>query len=99
MLIVFWAIAIHFASIYTRENSEKEWETISRESNGKNKELCVSMFDQYQNSLLSLSNDLSSNSDIKRNLDRNDSKKLFEEFLNLKLDKSLQIELYNSKLE
>ena len=99
VLIVFWAIAIHFASIYTRENSEKEWETISRESNGKNKELCVSMFDQYQNSLLSLSNDLSANPDIKRNLDRNDSKKLFEEFLNLKLDRSLQIELYNSKLE
>ena len=99
MLIVFWAVVIHFASIYIRENSEREWETISRESNGKNKELCVSKFDQYQNSILSLSNELSANSDIKRNLDRNDSKKLFEEFLNLKLDNSLQIELYNSKLE
>jgi two-component system nitrogen regulation sensor histidine kinase NtrY len=99
MLIIFWAIVIHFASIYIRENSEREWETISRESNGKNKELCVSKFDQYQNSILSLSNELSVNPDIKRNLDRNDSKKLFEEFLNLKLDNSLQIELYNSKLE
>ena len=82
MLIVFWAVVIHFASIYIRENSEREWETISRESNGKNKELCVSKFDQYQNSILSLSNELSVNPDIKRNLDRNDSKKLFEEFLN-----------------
>jgi nitrogen fixation/metabolism regulation signal transduction histidine kinase len=99
VLIIIWAIVIHFASSFIRDNSEREWETISRESNGKNRELCVSMFDQYQNSLLQLSNELTESPDIRRNLGRNDSKKLFEEFLNLKLDNSLQVEAYNSKLE
>ncbi len=99
LLILFWALVIHIAAVYIRDNSEKEWDTISRESNSRNREYCISIFDLYQSTLQRLSNELIESPNIKRNLGRDDSKKLFEEFLNLNIDKTIQIEAYNSKLE
>jgi signal transduction histidine kinase len=90
---------IFIASNYIRESSEKNWTTISRESNEKNRNYAESSFEKIQSSLQVFSDGLAGNANIRRSAGRNDSKRLFEELLSLKADNSVQIEIYNSNLE
>ena len=98
-ILFLWAAAVHFSALYVKDNSIKEFDSISRETNTANKEYCIGLFDKTQKDLVSFAGELASGESIRRSIERNDIRKLFEEIMLANADNSYQIEVYNSKLE
>lgn len=98
-LIFIWMVVIHFASEYINSNITQNWDKISAEKTSQQKEIVINLFGNYQSDVLKLSESICSNPDIVKQVQRSDSKKLFEELLKLNLDNSYQIEIFNTRLE
>ncbi|MBK8550050.1 MAG: hypothetical protein IPL53_02910 [Ignavibacteria bacterium] len=98
-LILVWIVVIHFFSDYIKSNITQNWNAIYNEKTSRQKETVISSFSEFQSDLNNFSERLTSNSDVLRQVQRSDSKKLFEELLKLNLDKKYQVEIYNTRLE
>lgn len=98
-LIFAWIIAVKYVSSFIKSDSEKNWTVISAENTEEQKKLVLKLFNGYQNDLLLLSDKIAESQDFRKYIQRSDSKKLFEEVLNLYSGNEYQIEIYNSRLE
>jgi len=98
-LIVVWIIVIHFFSEHIKTSFAEEWNTIAGEKTLAQSKVVTDLFGDYQNELNSLSERLTTNPDIMKQVQRSDPKKLFEELLKFNPDNSYQVEIYNTRLE
>ncbi|MDQ3193548.1 MAG: hypothetical protein M3P82_00975, partial [Bacteroidota bacterium] len=98
-LIFIWIIVIHFFSDYIKSNLDENWNDISEEKTAQQNAIAANLFNEYQTDLNSFSEMLTSNPDITRQIQRSDSKKLFEEIFKIKFNSNNQLEIYNSRLE
>ena len=98
-LIFLWILAIHFVSGYIKSNVTQNWDEISAEKISLQSETISKLFDTYQTDVNNLSEKIISDPDIARQIQRSESKKLFEELSRLNLDNSYQVEIYNTRLE
>lgn len=98
-LIFAWIVAVNYVSSYIKSSAEKSWETISAENTEVQKDMVLKLFNGYQSDLINLSDRISGSSDFRKYIQRSDSKKLFEEVINLNTGNDYQVEIYNSRLE
>ncbi|MEO8663848.1 MAG: ATP-binding protein [Ignavibacteria bacterium] len=98
-LIFMWIIVIHFFSDYLKSNIDKNWNEISNEKNIQHASIVTTLFNENQTDLNNLSETLTSNPDIVKQVQRSDSKKLFEEILKININGNYQLEIYNTRLE
>jgi nitrogen fixation/metabolism regulation signal transduction histidine kinase len=97
--IFIWIIIIQYFSLYIKSSITQNWDEISNEKNARQSEISVNLFNSYQSDLNKLSEIISSAPDMVKQVQKSDSKKLFEELLKLNLDNSYQVEIYNTRLE
>ncbi|MDQ3020475.1 MAG: ATP-binding protein [Bacteroidota bacterium] len=98
-LILVWIIITQYFSSYIKSNITQNWNEIASEKISQQTGIIQDLFDNYQSDVNKLSESISSNPDIVRQVQKSESKKLFEELLNLNSDNSYQIEIYNTRLE
>lgn len=98
-LILIWIIIIQFLSNYIKSNVNQNWNDIYNEKTTQQSSIILQLYNTYQDNLNTLSENISSNQDIKKFVQRNDTKKLFEELLKYNFDNSYQAEIYNTRLE
>lgn len=63
------------------------------------KEVILNLYNSYLSDLNILSQKILSSQDINRQIQRSDSKKLFEEIIKLNIENNYQVEIYNTRLE
>ena len=78
-LILVWIIVIHFFSGYIKSNIQKSWNEISVEKDQQQSRVVSDLFNEYQSDVNNLSEKLTNNPDLRRQVQRSDPKKLFEE--------------------
>lgn len=98
-LIFVWIIVIHFLSGYIESNINKNWTEIESEKITEQTGIATALFNDYQNKLNELSENFTANPDIRKYVQRSDSKRLFEELFIYNLDNNYQVEIYNTRLE
>lgn len=98
-LIFVWIVTVDFVSSYIKSGAEKNWETISAENTDVQKNMILKLFSGYQSELIILSDKITGAPEFRKYIQRSDSKKLFEEVLNLNTANDYQVEIYNSRLE
>ena len=98
-LILFWIVLIQLFSGYMKSSVDKNWDEISKEKTEEQKSVILKLYDSYQKDIFKLSNEITSSPDILKQIQRSESKKLFEEILKLNADNNYQIEIYNTRLE
>ena len=98
-LILVWIIVIHFFSGYIKLNVQKSWNEISVEKDQQQSRVVSDLFNEYQSDVNNLSDKLTNNPDLRRQVQRSDPKKLFEELFKFNLDNNYQVEIYNTWLE
>lgn len=99
LLILVWIIIIHFFSSYIKSSSETNWIEIDTEKIAQQNEVAKNLFGAYQSELNKFSESICSNTDIVKQIQKSDSKKLFESLLSLNFDNSYNVEIYNTRLE
>ena len=98
-LIFAWIVVIHLFSVYIKSNIDKNWTEISNEKITEQSKSVLNSFSKFQSGLNDLTESIISNQDLTKQVQRSDSKKLFEQVLKLNLDDNYQIEIYNTRLE
>ncbi len=98
-LILIWIVVIHFFSDYIKSNVAQNWNDISSEKTSLQSGIALNLFNEFQSDLNNVSVQLSSNPDLVKQIQRSDSRKLFEELFKLNLDDKYHIEIYNTRLE
>ncbi|MEO8447670.1 MAG: hypothetical protein ABI528_09255, partial [bacterium] len=85
-LILVWIIVIHFFSGYIKLNIQQSWNEISVEKDQQQSRVVSDLFNEYQTDVNNLSEKLTNNPDLRRQVQRSDPKKLFEELFKFNLD-------------
>ncbi|MEO8399670.1 MAG: hypothetical protein ABI550_07645, partial [Ignavibacteriaceae bacterium] len=98
-LILIWVVIIYFLSDYIKTSSTANWNEIANEKDSQQNKIITSLFNDYQSNLNNLSENLVSNQDIEKHIQKSDSKKLFEELIRINLDNNYEVEIYNLRLE
>ncbi len=98
-MILIWIIVINLFSEYIKSNISQNWDDISKEKTSEQTGIIENLFNDYQSSLDNLSTKISTNPDVIKQVQKSDSKKLFEEILKENLDNDYQVEIYNTRLE
>lgn len=98
-LIFVWIVVIHLFSDYIKSNITQNWNEIYHEKTSLQSKTVINLFNEFQSDLNKFSEGLTSNPDVLKQVQRSDSKKLFEELLKLNLDDKYQVEIYNTRLE
>lgn len=98
-LILVWIIVIHFFSGYIKLNISDSWNEISAEKDQQQSIVVSNLFNEYQSDVNNLSEKLTSNPELQKQVQRSDPKKLFEELFKFNLDNNYQVEIYNTWLE
>ena len=78
-LILFWIVLIQLFSGYMKSSVDKNWDEISKEKTEEQKSVILKLYDSYQKDIFKLSNEITSSPDILKQIQRSESKKLFEE--------------------
>lgn len=79
--------------------SEQDWLEISSQKNKQNLDNVTSIFKTYENDIDKLSKQVARDSILINNLLENNFRKTYEYLINLNLDQSYQVEVYNRNLE
>ena len=98
-LIFVWIVVIHLFSSYIQSNIAQNWNEISTEKNTEQSRIVLNSFNEFQKGLNDITEKIISDQDLVKQIQRSDSKKLFEQVLKLNLDDNYQIEIYNTRLE
>ncbi|MEP7147061.1 MAG: ATP-binding protein [bacterium] len=98
-LILVWIIVIHFFSNYIKSNISESWKDVSAEKTVQQTAVVENLFNEYQSDLNNFSEKLISNTEITKQVQRSDSKKLFEEIFKINFSSNYQLEIYNTRLE
>lgn len=99
VILLVWALLVHIAATFIKESAEHDWQAIRNETNAANRQISIDIFRKFQASLLTTADGLAASESLRKNLERNDSRKLFEELLKNPSAGSVQTEIYNSKLD
>jgi two-component system, NtrC family, nitrogen regulation sensor histidine kinase NtrY len=99
LFILFWIVIIKIFTSYFVNKVDDEWNIINIDNISKQDKSCINEFNKYVELVNEFSNDIKSNLDIQKFLNDNDSKKLFEKVLTIKLPQNLNFEIYNKRLE
>jgi nitrogen fixation/metabolism regulation signal transduction histidine kinase len=98
IFILIWIGIIKLASFLIISDVNGNWDQIFKENSEKEKLFCISEFNKTRNELSDISEKLSSNLDIRRQLSKGDTKKIFDEIIKLKLPPAYQVEIYDKFL-
>lgn len=98
-LILIWIIVIRFFSGYVSSGIDSNWDSVSSEKINKQKEIILNLYGGYCEDISNLSKLITESPEILKQIQRSDSKKLFEEILKLNINKNYQVEIYNTRLE
>lgn len=98
-LILFWIILIQLFTGYLKSGVEENWDDISIEKTEEQKSVILNLYNSYQNDVTNLYTEITSSPEIIKEIQKSESKKLFEELLKLNTGNNYQIEIYNTRLE
>lgn len=99
LVILGWIILINLVSSFLENKVSDDWGVIYQERTREQIQTAEMLFNSYQQSLEKFSDEISWNKSLRENLTSNDSKKIFDDVLNLTLPTGYHIEIYNSRLE
>lgn len=97
--IFIWIILIQFVPAILSSDIDKNWEAVSNDKIRQQKEIIIFHYNTYLSDISRLSERLSASADIQKLVQKSDSKKLFEELIQINPDDKYQIEIYNTRLE
>jgi len=92
-------ISIQLFSGFLKSKVENDWTDISDKQIFHQKEVILNSYNLYLSDVNNFSNRIASSQDILKQIQRSDSKKLFEEIIKLNLENNYQLEIYNTRLE
>lgn len=98
-LIFIWIFINQYFSNYIKSSISQNWSEIENEKISMQRDISVNLFNNYQTDLNNISENLTSGQDIIKLVQKSDTKRLFDELLNLNLNNSYQVEIYNTRLE
>ncbi len=98
IFIVIWILIIKLISFFVISNVDDNWQDISNEKEEYRKEITLRLFNTIQGEISDLSKSLSSNYEIRKQTDRGDVKKIYDEFYRNNLGSDFQIEIYDKWL-
>ena len=90
---------IQFVPAILSSDIDKNWEAVSNDKIRQQKEIIIFHYNTYLSDISRLSERLSASADIQKLVQKSDSKKLFEELIQINPDDKYQIEIYNTRLE
>ncbi|MCB0725022.1 MAG: HAMP domain-containing protein [Ignavibacteriae bacterium] len=97
--IIGWILLIDVASDFMENRLDNDWQDIYKEKTDLEIQTVSSLFTSYQQTLESISDNITWNKSLRQSLTRNETKKVFEEIENLNIGSSYNVEVYNSRLE
>lgn len=93
-----WIAVIKLISLFVISSADSDWQTIENEKEFKRKENIVQAFNSVQKDVSDLSNKLSSNLEVRKQTDKSDTKRVYDEFYKNNLTSDFQIEVYDKWL-
>jgi len=98
LLILIWIGIIKGVSYFIISDVNDNWNQVVIEKSDKEKELCLTSFTKAQNEILNISDKLTDNLNIRRQVAKNDSKRLYEEIFKAGLTDFTHVEIYDKFL-
>lgn len=98
-LILVWVGVIKLISGYVASSVDDNWNEILNEKIASQREQCTGLFNKYQNEVSEYSDKISGDEQVQKNLYRDDLKKLYDTIFKMNLPSSLELEVYNKRLE
>ena len=98
-LILIWIVLIKLISNHIIAHVDDDWNEILTEKTITQKEICTRLFNSYQNEISEYSDKISNNDKIRKYIISNDVKKIYDTIFKLNLPSSVQLEIYNTRLE
>ncbi len=97
--ILVWIAIIFFLSNYIKSSSASNWSELEKEKNAERYNTALSQFNSYESELIAVSDNLANDPELVKQVQKSDSKKLFESLFKKKLNEEYQVEFYNTRLE
>jgi len=98
VFIVAWIAVIKLISFFVISSADKDWQSIEIEKEQQRKTDITKTFVSVQKDISDLSDNLSSNSEIRKQTDKGDIKKIFDELYKNNVSPDFQIEIYDKWL-
>ena len=93
--IIIWIVIIKLIAHFVASNAENNWQTIEKEKEQQRKENILNTFNSIQSDIADISSKLSSNLEIRRQTDKGDTKKIYDEIYKNNISSDYQIEVYD----
>lgn len=98
ILIIIWYIAVRLISGYIGGNTDANWEEILEKNIKSTSQTVNTLFGEYQNRLLEISDKISGNPDVKYFTETNKGMALYEVIKKKNISDGIAYEIYNSKM-
>jgi hypothetical protein len=99
LLLVIWIVVIRLLNNYFVSSVDDNWEQIKSEKIENQNKICQNLFDKYLRGVTDYSNNVSSNLDIRSSLFNSEQTKLFDNLLKLNLPQTVEVEIFNKRIE
>jgi two-component system, NtrC family, nitrogen regulation sensor histidine kinase NtrY len=98
LFIVCWIAIVKLASIFIASNVDRDWKSIESEKEQSRKDKTVFVFNSYQKEISDVSNSISANLEIRKQTDKGDVKKIYDEIFRNRVSPENQFEIYDKWL-
>lgn len=96
--IVFWIAVVKLITLFVISSADDDWASIENEKEKLRKENIISVFSSVQKDISGLSEILSSNLEIRKQTDKGDIKRLYDEIYKNNISSDFQFEIYDKWL-
>lgn len=95
IFIIIWIGIVKLVSVFIISNVDDDWENIEYEKEQNHKISTLEIFNSFQKEISDLSSSLSLNYEIRKQTDKGDTKKIYDEIYRNNISRDFQIEVYD----
>ncbi|MFA5404684.1 MAG: hypothetical protein WC358_07090, partial [Ignavibacteria bacterium] len=95
IFIISWIAIVKLVSLFIVSNVDDDWKNIEKEKEQWRQENALQIYNSLQKEISDMSNSLSANYEIRKQTDKGDIKKIYDEIYRNNISSDFQIEVYD----